>query len=245
MRKKIRIKRRFYVILAVLAFMLFVLFIKILQGSSEGGVQAFIDQESAPDPFSDGNLVVCLDAGHGGYDVGAESIMDYYEKDINLKIALEVGKLLEKNEYKIIYTRTIDEDKGDTKEEDLKARCDIANEGDADIFVSIHCNFDKRSLKSKGFEVWCRYPEHRGEELAKYLGSQLKEVGYTRDRGLKYESDRSLYVLRSTKAVAALVELGFLSNTEDSIFLKSDDGQKKCAEAIAKGIEDYINEYHK
>lgn len=243
MRKSRRVKKRFYVIIAFLTIFLCISLAKILQvcsaNISEIPVMKQDNTVISLDP--DEKIVICLDPGHGGHDVGAESKMGFYENDINLKVGLQVGRFLENSKYQIIYTRTTDEAKGNNQKEDLKARCNIANEANADIFVSIHCNFDEHSSKSKGMEVRCRFPNQIGEKLAKCLDKQLAAVGYTRDRGLKYEYDGELYVLQHTKAVAALAELGFLSNVEDSTFLKSYEGQVKCAEAIAKGIEDYIS----
>ncbi|MFL1012626.1 N-acetylmuramoyl-L-alanine amidase family protein [Flavisericum labens] len=80
-------------------------------------------------------FVVVLDAGHGGKDPGKPSKYGYKEKDIALKIVLEVGRQLEKNpDIKVIYTR-----KKDVFIE-LKERPKIANKAEADLFVSIHCN---------------------------------------------------------------------------------------------------------
>ncbi|MCX7548044.1 N-acetylmuramoyl-L-alanine amidase [Xanthomarina sp. F1114] len=80
-------------------------------------------------------FVVVLDAGHGGKDPGKPSKDGFTEKEIALKIALAVGKELEKNpNIKVIYTRTKD------VFVDLFKRGKIANEAKADLFVSIHCN---------------------------------------------------------------------------------------------------------
>ncbi|MEZ4803161.1 MAG: N-acetylmuramoyl-L-alanine amidase [Gelidibacter sp.] len=80
-------------------------------------------------------FIVVLDAGHGGKDPGKNSKYGYKEKDIALKIALAVGKNLEKNgEFKVVYTRKTD------VFVELKDRAKIANDANADLFVSIHCN---------------------------------------------------------------------------------------------------------
>ncbi|MFD2823478.1 N-acetylmuramoyl-L-alanine amidase [Lacinutrix iliipiscaria] len=80
-------------------------------------------------------FVVVLDAGHGGHDPGRPTKNGYKEKDIALKIALEVGKYLESNkDVKVIYTRKTD------VFVTLRGRAKIANDADADLFVSIHCN---------------------------------------------------------------------------------------------------------
>ena len=78
---------------------------------------------------------VVLDAGHGGKDPGKPSKEGYRESDIALKIALALGKELEKNEdVEVVYTRTKD------VFIDLKKRGKIANKAGADLFISIHCN---------------------------------------------------------------------------------------------------------
>lgn len=79
--------------------------------------------------------VIVLDAGHGGRDPGALGSMSR-EKDINLAITLKTGNYLEKNlkNVKVIYTRKED------KTVDLYERPKIANENNADLFISIHAN---------------------------------------------------------------------------------------------------------
>ncbi|MBU3143932.1 N-acetylmuramoyl-L-alanine amidase [Clostridium sp. CF012] len=55
------------------------------------------------------NFTVCIDAGHGGYDIGAKNSSNIFEKNVTLKIALKVGALLERDGIKVLYTRTTDE----------------------------------------------------------------------------------------------------------------------------------------
>ena len=91
--------------------------------------------KSPGNQISKEKFVVVLDAGHGGKDPGKPSKYGYKEKDIALKIALDVGKQLEKiPNIKVVYTR-----KTDTFIE-LRDRPKIANKAKADLFVSIHCN---------------------------------------------------------------------------------------------------------
>lgn len=80
------------------------------------------------------NFTVVLDAGHGGKDPG-KAAKAFYEKNIALSIVLKLGKKLESVEdVEVIYTRKKDIFL------DLKERGRIANEADADLFVSVHCN---------------------------------------------------------------------------------------------------------
>ena len=78
---------------------------------------------------------IVIDAGHGGKDPGRPTQYGYKEKDIALSIVLKVGKLLSSNQdVNVIYTRKTD------IFVDLFKRGKIANNADADLFVSVHCN---------------------------------------------------------------------------------------------------------
>lgn len=95
----------------------------------------------------DNDFIVVLDAGHGGKDPGKVGYKNYKEKDIALKIVLEVGELLSKEKnIKVVYTRKTDVFIG------LKERGKIANKADADLFVSIHCN--AHTSQAYGTETW-------------------------------------------------------------------------------------------
>ena len=104
---------------------LFVLFLFVLTVSS------FVKAANKP---IDDRFVVVLDAGHGGHDPGNTG-SGFKEKEIALKIVLEVGKQLQKNpNIKVVYTRETD------VFVDLFMRGQIANKAKADLFVSVHCN---------------------------------------------------------------------------------------------------------
>jgi N-acetylmuramoyl-L-alanine amidase len=90
---------------------------------------------------------VTLDAGHGAHDFGA-TYNGHVEKNINLAIALKVGRLLEQNpKIDVIYTRKTD------VFIDLIERANIANRANANIFVSIHCNANKNAA-GEGTETY-------------------------------------------------------------------------------------------
>jgi N-acetylmuramoyl-L-alanine amidase len=242
-RIKRRVKKRFFVLIGLVFIILLILIVKNLNFNKIINPNISVNgQEVTSASGTKKEFTICLDPGHGGYDSGTISPSGVMEKDINLKVTLKLGKILEKGSFKIIYTRTSDDMMGVTQKEDLQLRCDTSNNANSDIFVSLHCNFDKLSPKTQGTEIWCRFPNESGGKLASNIQKQLSESGYTKDRGIKYEADGGLYVLKNTNAVAVLFELGFLSNTHDCNFLKSEKGQDKCAKAIAQAIIDYAND---
>lgn len=106
---------------------------------------------------------VVIDAGHGGKDPGAIGIKGTKEKDVNLAIALKLGKLIEDNmnDVKVIYTRKTDVFL------DLYKRGKIANENNGKLFISIHCNStQKRPTDASGFEVYLLRPGRTKEAIA-------------------------------------------------------------------------------
>ncbi len=114
---------------------------------------------------------VVIDAGHGGTDPGnlGHKNSKYQEKDIVLKIALEIGKLLEKDKnIEVVYTR-----KDDTFVE-LFERGSIAQKSKANLFVSIHCDaFGSSSVHGAGTFVLGLHGNDRNFEVAKKENSVI------------------------------------------------------------------------
>ena len=95
------------------------------------------------------NFVVVIDAGHGGHDPGAIGRISK-EKNINLNVALKLGKQIQKNcpDVKVVYTRTRD------VFIPLNRRAEIANDAKADLFISIHTNALANNRTAKGASTW-------------------------------------------------------------------------------------------
>ncbi len=107
--------------------------------------------------------VIVIDPGHGGKDAGAIGVNGVKEKDVNLGIALELGKLIQAQmkDVKVVFTR-----KGDTFV-DLYKRGKIANEHNGKLFISIHCNSTpKKPTDANGFEVYLLRPGRTKEAIA-------------------------------------------------------------------------------
>ncbi len=167
---------------------------------------------------------VFIDAGHGGKDPGAVGNL-LKEKDLTLPIALEVGEILKKHNVEIMQSRT-----NDTFIE-LTERAAMANKFNADIFVSFHIN-SAINILARGVETFSHIGSSKGAILAKNIQDQLvADKIFTSDRGTK---TANFAVLRLTKMPAALVELGFISNSQDAALLRN--RLSDMAKSVAKGI---------
>ena len=95
------------------------------------------------------DFVVVIDAGHGGHDPGAIGKISK-EKNINLKVALKLGKQITQNcpDVKVIYTRNRD------VFIPLNRRAEIANNAKANLFISIHTNSVANGKSVKGASTW-------------------------------------------------------------------------------------------
>ena len=174
--------------------------------------------------------IVVIDAGHGGADPGA-SYIERQEKDDNLKLALAVGKILAGNGVDVRYTRT-----DDTYNTPLE-KAMMANDAEADLFVSIHRN--AMPVPGTGSGVETVVFENKGAQgmLAKNIGEALGAVGFT-DLGTVERP--GLVVLRRTKLPSVLVEVGFIDNEADNYLF--DDYFEEIAQAIASGILNTIQQ---
>lgn len=177
--------------------------------------------------------VLVLDAGHGGRHPGTSSFDGkVFEKDTTLRIIRFLKKNFdENNDIKVYYTRLNDATVY------LRPRVDLANEVEADFFVSIHNNAFFTSHAS-GTEVLYNEKIKEGklptERLATLMLDNVTSVLETRKRGLREGSDK--YVIGNTKMPSALIEIGYLTNERDLRLILNNEKMKQCAKAIYDSI---------
>lgn len=193
-----------------------------------------------PATAEDSKKVIMLDAGHGGTDPGAQGELDgktINEKDLTLSITYKVKTILEKNGYTTSMTRT-----GDTLPS-LSERPEQANSEDCALFVSIHINAaeDKEAYGTEIFWSEQNNGDTYGVTSEQFAGMVLKPmIKYmgSYNRGVKMAN---WAVIRRSQMPAVLVEVGFISNTDELEKMVSNEYQDKVATGIAEGI---INTIH-
>lgn len=168
-------------------------------------------------------FTIVLDAGHGGSDHGANRHYSetgtIREKEVTLSIVLKLGRMLEKNkDFKIIYTRKVDEFPS------LTERTTLANRSKADLFVSIHCNASTKT-SPYGTETFVQGPDQNKTnlEVAKaendviFLDEKDKEMFASYDP----KSPESLIALKIQQSKYLESSLLFGSFVEEN-FVKKD-----------------------
>ena len=144
-------------------------------------------------------LIVVLDAGHGGKDPGNLGTGRYTqtEKDVTLDVTLQLGSYIEEHlpEVKVLYTRKDDSFPA------LRERVRIANEAQADLFISIHCDaFDGPGPKGSSTYVMGM---HKSEESLRVAmrenASMFKEEGYEQNYDGFDPNDPDTYIALSLR----------------------------------------------
>lgn len=209
------------------------------------------------------DMIVVLDAGHGGSDPGAiatlmteeeleayqaaletvEPILPtmspgsgekYNEKDLALAVTKKVKKNLESNGINVIMTRSKD------VYPTLDERPELANEEGAVLFVSIHLNSTTNAVTAaSGIEVY--YSEQNNDdtlgvtskELANGILTEMVNFTDAKSRGVK---SGNLLVNRKCMMPSALIELGFMNNPKELEQLIDEEYQDKLAAGITEGI---------
>jgi N-acetylmuramoyl-L-alanine amidase len=178
---------------------------------------------------TNGRVVVLIDPGHGGKDPGALGLGGLREKDIILPISKRIAQVLQQNGVQVVMTR--DSDYFVT----LPGRVQLAERANADVFVSIHANAvgPGRSDVS-GLET---YYYDSGLGLARTVHNSILQGVNVRDRGVRRAR---FFVLRKSSMPSILVETGYLTGRDDNAKLRSSAYRNQMADAIARGILQYL-----
>lgn len=176
--------------------------------------------------------IVIIDAGHGGEDNGYE-ITECLEKDLALDVALKLKEKLDETDIKVYYTRMDDENPS------AEARIHLANATKADMFLSIHADYDQKDSSIYGTKTLYNasffIPGFGSVELADLLEREVVTGISGKGLGL-FEADIDCYELQNACVPAAQLEVGYLSNKQESILLRKEDYRQRIADGIYNAI---------
>lgn len=193
----------------------------------------------------DARPVVVIDSGHGGNDPGKVGIDGSLEKDINLEIAKKLKAYLEMSDVKVVMTREEDvglytDEDSQKKMADMRNRCKLINDSEADLVVSIHQNSYHEEYVSGG-QVFYYKDSEKGKRLAETLQKRFTYVLGDENRRLA-KANGNYYLLLHVKSPIVIVECGFLSNRKEAALLNDVDYQDRLAWTIHMGILEYLNQ---
>lgn len=231
------ILRKFAVCCLIIFLVLSVMFYK---------ERSYIATQSTYEPAP--RITVVLDAGHGGFDGGAEADDGTLEKDLNLCVAKKLEALLLQGGFDVVMMR--DEDKGlennaedsisSKKISDMKRRLEIINSNPDALFVSIHMNKFTTASPS-GAQVFYSANNQNSLSLAENVQQSIKNLLQSENKRVVKQADKSIYLLYNAQIPAVIVECGFLSNQTELNNLKNDSYQTKLALAIYCGMLEYYS----
>ncbi len=192
------------------------------------------------------NHTIILDAGHGNPDGGAVGNDGSIEAELNLEIVLKLQKLLEASNCTVILTRSdengIYEADANTirkqKISDMKSRAFIANNSNAEAFISIHMN----KLEQEKYSGWQTFYKNEDETSKKIAHSIQLSLNHfiKKENSRTIKSISEIYLTKNVDIPLVLVECGFLSNDEENKLLQTEKYQDELAWSIYIGIMDYF-----
>lgn len=183
--------------------------------------------------------IICLDSGHGGVDIGAQSKY-IIEKDLNLILSKKLEKELISRGAIVYQTRDDDYDLSTTtvnrKRSDLYNRAKYINELKPDMYISIHLN-STNSPNWKGLQVFYTNKNKNNKLLAETMTNYLKQnISNVRD----IKQNDTYYMYKHIIYPGVLIEAGFISNPNDNYLLRQSDYQDKLVNLISNSIEIYF-----
>ena len=197
---------------------------------------------------------VVIDPGCGGTDSGNPGMGDTVEKTINLQVALKLQAMLEAKypDVQVVMTRS------DDSTLDTDQRVSIINTSNGDLAISLHCDYFAGSSERRGVTTYYRQSDgteqttgteesgteesgteanlsvsQMSQQIAQTLQTRAAEALETEDRGIAAES---YDILVQTNVPTVLMEMAYLTDTEDYNKITSDSYQQSLAEALADGI---------
>lgn len=174
-------------------------------------------------------LVILIDPGHGGNDAGSSN-GHAKEKELALAFAKEIQLIGAKKGLRVVLTRTTDQAIS------LDERLSLVKQSKADLFLSIHLNYDGSDASNSGVDIMVSDKNvqfDKSSHIAEQIKNELNSLGSLKVNGVL---NSNYYVLSRNAVPAALLELGYLSNASDRAYVSDPKNQKAISEKIVNAV---------
>jgi N-acetylmuramoyl-L-alanine amidase len=179
------------------------------------------------------NMTIAIDAGHGGTNTGASGVTSkILEKDYTLLFAKELQKILKKQKVNVLMVRETD------TTIDNKDRVLAAQQNNPDLFISFHLNSSGRST-ARGVSTYYKHVAYRS--FTESLLNRLLKIKNLQEFG--NIGSFNFTPIQPTEYPSCLVEVAFLSNTEDEKMILDPKFRYKVASQVYLGIKDWIKQW--
>ena len=182
-------------------------------------------------------MKVCLDAGHGGNDVGALGPSGLKESEMALDVC-ERAKFMLSPQVEVVMTRSNDTFISLTK------RADICNAEDCDIFISYHFNA-ATSMTANGWEIFTTKKDNNSDKLATCIGEAHAALFPNQNARQDWadgdlDKEANFSVIRRANCPAVLMEGEFIHTPLGEALIKDPSNRDKMARAVAAGALKYL-----
>lgn len=200
---------------------------------SEAGI--YVSLKKPKDVYE--NIIV-VDAGHGGKDSGTYSAGEkYYEKDFNLAIVSLLKENFNDDKVKVYYTRLDDETVY------LNPRVNLANEVEADLFLSIHFNASDASSAGGSEVLYNEFDTNTSYNSKMFATNCLDEiVKVTKKVNRGLVEGNEMVIIGNANMPVALAEIGFMTNEEEVSFFLDESNRKAIADALYEAVIKSLDE---
>jgi N-acetylmuramoyl-L-alanine amidase len=195
-------------------------------------------------PVQDGERVIIIDPGHGGFDGGAVGANGTVEKDVNLAISLKLRDMLSDAGFTVVMTREDDSALNGSEDttirrkkiSDMHNRLNLTKLYPGSVLISIHQNKLAGDSSVRGAQVFYSPNKPESKELAESIQNQFNAYLQPQKARTVVKTGKNLYLFYHAENTAVLCECGFLSNPQEESLLCTDAYQYRIANCIYRGL---------